>query len=147
MDCDSGEKEYYTFFFFFFFLIGFFPFLFSIPHPHPNPNLIPLPSSSIRTRTPAQTSLIPAPLPQPFLCRELQLALQLRTRFLAMNEIAEPAADAALAGVEPAAGFAEVGDGREFAVDGAGGVPSAVQRVAGCLRRVFVFETGVDVAD
>lgn len=64
-----------------------------------------------------------------------------------MNEIAEPAPHAAFAAVEPAAGFAEVGHGREFAVDRAGGVPATVECVAGGLRRVFVFEAGVDVAD
>ena len=64
-----------------------------------------------------------------------------------MDEVAEAAADAALAAVEPAAGFAEVGHGRELAVDGAGGVPAAVEGVAGLLGRVFVFEARVDVAD
>ena len=64
-----------------------------------------------------------------------------------MDEVAEAAADAALAAVEPAAGFAEVGHGRELAVDGAGGVPAAVEGVAGFLGRVFVFEARVDVAD
>ncbi len=64
-----------------------------------------------------------------------------------MDEIAEPAADAAFAAVEAAAGFAEVGDGGQFAVDGAGGVPAGVEGVAGLLGGVFVFEAGVDVAD
>ena len=64
-----------------------------------------------------------------------------------MYEIAEAAADAALAAVEPAAGLAEVGDGRELAVDGAGGVPAAVEGVAGLLGGILVLEAGVDVAD
>lgn len=64
-----------------------------------------------------------------------------------MDEIAEAAAHAPLAAVEPAAGFAEVGHGRQFAVDGAGGVPATVESVAGGLRRVFVFEACVNVAD
>ena len=64
-----------------------------------------------------------------------------------MYEIAEAAPDAALAAVEPAAGFAEVGDGRELAVDGAGGVPAAVEGVAGLLGRILVLEARVDVAD
>ena len=64
-----------------------------------------------------------------------------------MDEIAEPAPHAPFAAVEAAAGFAEVGDGGEFAVDGAGGVPAAVEGVAGLLGRVFVFEARVDVAD
>jgi len=64
-----------------------------------------------------------------------------------MDEIAEPAAHAALAAVQSAARLAEIRDRREFAVDGARGVPAAVESVAGFLRRVFVFETRVDVAD
>jgi len=51
-----------------------------------------------------------------------------------MYEVAEAAADAALAAVQPAARLAEVGDGRELAVDGARGVPARVQGVAGLLR-------------
>lgn len=64
-----------------------------------------------------------------------------------MNEVAEAAANTALARVEAAAGFAEVGHGRQFAVDGARGVPAGVEGVAGFLGRVFVFEACVDVAD
>jgi hypothetical protein len=43
-----------------------------------------------------------------------------------MDEVAEAATDAAFAGVQTAAGFAEVGDRAEFAVYGARGVPTAV---------------------
>lgn len=64
-----------------------------------------------------------------------------------MYEIAEAAPHAAFAAVEPAAGFAEVGDGGELAVDGAGGVPAAVEGVAGLLGGIFVLEARVDVAD
>jgi hypothetical protein len=64
-----------------------------------------------------------------------------------MDEIAEAASDTALAAVQAATRFAKVGDGRELAVDGAGSVPPAIERVAGFLRGVFVFETCVDVAD
>lgn len=64
-----------------------------------------------------------------------------------MDEVAEAAADAALAGVEATASFAEVGDGAQFAVYGSGGVPSAVEFVAGLLGGIFVLETSVDVAD
>lgn len=64
-----------------------------------------------------------------------------------MYEVAEAAADAALARVEAAAGLAEVGDGAELAVDGAAGVPAGVELVAGGLGRVLVLEAGVDVAD
>lgn len=64
-----------------------------------------------------------------------------------MDEVAEAATDAALAAVEAAAGLAEVGDGAQLAVDGAGGVPAAVEVVAGLLGRLLVLEAGVDVAD
>lgn len=64
-----------------------------------------------------------------------------------MNEIAEATAHATFAAVESAAGFPEVGHGRQFAIDRASSVPAAVECVAGGLRRVFVFEARVDVAD
>lgn len=64
-----------------------------------------------------------------------------------MDEVAEAATNAALAGVEATASLSEVGNGAELAVDGATGVPAGIQLVACFLRRVFVFETGVDVAD
>ena len=64
-----------------------------------------------------------------------------------MDEVAEAAAHAALPAVQPAAGFAEIRDGGELAVDGARGVPPAVEGVAGFLGRVFVLEACVDVAD
>ena len=64
-----------------------------------------------------------------------------------MDEITEAAAHATFAAVKSAASFAEVGHGRQFAIDRASGVPAAVERVAGGLRRVFIFEARVDVAD
>lgn len=64
-----------------------------------------------------------------------------------MYEIAEAAPHAPFAAVEPAARFAEVGDGGELAVDGARGVPARVEGVAGFLGGVFVFEACIDVAD
>lgn len=64
-----------------------------------------------------------------------------------MDEIAKATTDTPFAAVEAAAGFAEIGHGREFAVDGAGGVPAAVEGVARGLGRIFVFEARVDVAD
>lgn len=116
-------------------------------HPLPTPyHSISLPRR-LRARTPAHTALIPTAGAQPLLGAELELALQLGAGFLAVDEVAKPAAHAAFAAVEPAAGFAEVGHGRELAVDGAGGVPAAVEGVAGGLGGVFVFEAGVDVAD
>lgn len=64
-----------------------------------------------------------------------------------MNEIAEPAPHTPFPAVEPAARFAEIGDGRKLAVDRAGGVPARVEGVAGLLGGIFVLEAGVDVAD
>ena len=64
-----------------------------------------------------------------------------------MDEIAESASHASFPAIEPAACFAEICDGRQLAVDGARGVPAGVKGVAGFLRRVFVFEACVDVAD
>lgn len=64
-----------------------------------------------------------------------------------MYEVAETPSYASLAAVEATARLAEVGDGRELAVDGARGVPAGVERVAGGLRGVFVLEARVDVAD
>ena len=100
-----------------------------------------------RRRTPAHTPSIPTSLLQPLARAHVQLAIQLGTRFLAMDKVAEAAADTALAAVETTAGLAEIGDGREFAVDGAAGVPARVERVAGFLRVFFVLEAHVDVAD
>jgi len=64
-----------------------------------------------------------------------------------MNKIAETTSHTALPTIQPAASFAEIGDGRKLAVDGARGVPARVQRIASFLRAVFVFETCVDVAN
>jgi len=64
-----------------------------------------------------------------------------------MNKIAETTSHTALPTIQPATSFAEIGDGRKLAVDGARGVPAGVQRIASFLRAVFVFETCVDVAN
>lgn len=64
-----------------------------------------------------------------------------------MNEITKPPSHTPFAAVEAAAGFAEIGDRGEFAVDGTSGVPARVEGVAGELGGIFVFEAGVDVAD
>lgn len=106
----------------------------------------PLPRR-LRTRTLRHTPLIPPPRPQPLLRPQLQLPIQLGTRFLPMYEIAEPAPHAPFPAVEPTARLSEIGDGRKFAVDGPRGVPATVERVAGLLRRIFVLEARVDVAD
>ena len=100
-----------------------------------------------RCRTPTHTPGIPTPLLQPLACAHVELALQVAAGFLAVDEVAEPTADAALAAVETAAGFAEVGHGGEFAVDRAAGVPARVEGVACFLRVFFVFESDVDIAD
>ncbi len=101
----------------------------------------------LRSRTLTHTPLIPPPLPQPFLRPQLQLPIQLRTRLLPVYEVAKPAPHAPFPAIEPTARFSEIGDGGKFAVDGPGGVPATVEGVAGLLRRVFVLEARVDVAD
>ena len=98
------------------------------------------------SRRPALAPLIAAPLLQPLLRRELQLPVHVRAGHLAVYEVAETAAHAPLARIEAAAGLAEVGDGRQLAVDGPRGVPATVERVAGRLRGVLVLEADVDVA-
>jgi len=84
---------------------------------------------------------------EPLLCAEGQFPLHLGARLLAMDEVAEAGADAALAGIEAAAGLADVGDGAELAVDGAASVPARVERVRRLLRAVLVLEPRVHVAD
>ena len=64
-----------------------------------------------------------------------------------MNEVAKPAPHTSLPAVQATARFSEIGDGGEFAVDGARSVPAAIEGVAGLLGRVFVFEAGVDVTN
>jgi hypothetical protein len=64
-----------------------------------------------------------------------------------MDKVAEAATDTAFAAVEATAGFAEIGDRRKFAVDGAAGVPARVESVAGFLRVFLVLESYIDVAD
>jgi hypothetical protein len=105
------------------------------------------PVSRRRRRTLAHAPLITTPLLEPLARAHVQLAIELGRRLLAMNEVAETAADAALATIKAAAGFAEVGDGGELAVDGAAGIPARVERVTGFLRVFLVLEAHVDVAD
>lgn len=88
-----------------------------------------------------------AALLEPLLGAEHEVAVELVGGVLAVDEVAEAAADAALARVEAAAGLAEVGDGGQLAVDGPRGVPARVEVVAGLLGRLLVLEAGVDVAD
>ena len=64
-----------------------------------------------------------------------------------MDKVAEAAADAAFATVQTTTGFAEIGHGREFAVDGTTSIPARVEGVAGFLRVFFVLESDVDIAD
>ena len=64
-----------------------------------------------------------------------------------MNKVAETAADTSLAGIKTTARLAEVGNGAQLAVYGAGGVPAAVEGVAGLLGGFFVLEAGVYVAN
>jgi len=64
-----------------------------------------------------------------------------------MYEIAKPPPHASFPAIQPTTRFSKIRHGTEFAVDGPRGVPARVESVAGFLRRVFVFETCVDVAD
>ena len=102
---------------------------------------------SRRRRTPAHAPLVATPLLQPLARAHVQIAVQLGGGLLPVDEVAETAADAALAAVEATARLAEIGDGGQLAVDGAPRVPAAVERVAGFLRVLFVLEAHVDVAD
>lgn len=105
------------------------------------------PTRGLGARAPRHALGVAAAHLEPLLGGEHELAVELGRGVLAVDEVAEAAADAALARVEAAAGLAEVGDGAELAVDGAAGVPAAVELVAGGLGRVLVLEAGVDVAD
>lgn len=116
------------------------------PAPTAKPTSIPLPHR-FRRGASRRAPIIPPPSSQPLLCPQFQLPIQLRTRFLPVNEIAEPAPHTSFPAVEPTTRFSEIGDGGQLAVDGAGGVPAAVEGVTGGLGGVFVFEAGVDVAD
>ena len=64
-----------------------------------------------------------------------------------MYEVAEPASYASLSAVEPTTRFAKIRHRRQFAVDRSCSVPARVQRIARLLRRIFVLETCIDVAD
>lgn len=105
------------------------------------------PPSRLRRGTPARTPRIPSALLQPLPRRHIQLPLQLRTRFLSMNKVAEPATNTTLAAIQPATRFAEIGNGGKLAVYRAAGVPTRVEGVTGGLGVFFVFEAHVDVAD
>lgn len=110
-------------------------------------NALITPSSGLRARGAAHALLVAAAHLEPFLGGELELALEIGRGVLAVDEVAEAAADAALTRVEAAAGLAEIGDGTQLAVDGAAGVPARIKLVAGALGRVLVLEARVDVAD
>ena len=97
--------------------------------------------------TPAHAPGIPAPLLQPLPRAHVHVAVQLGARLLPVYEIAEAAADAALARIQATTGLAEIRHGGKFAVDGATCVPARVERVAGLLRVFLVLEADVDVAD
>jgi hypothetical protein len=104
-------------------------------------------SRGLWRRRPANAALVAPAHLEPLLSAVGELAVELVAGVLAVDEVAEAAADAALARVEAAAGLAEVGDGAELAVDGARGVPAAVELVASLLGGLFVLEAGVDVSD
>jgi len=64
-----------------------------------------------------------------------------------MNKITKPTSHTTFPTIQPTTSFAEIGDGRQLAVDGTSGVPAGVEGIAGFLRGIFVFEACVDVAD
>ena len=74
-------------------------------------------------RTSRNAPVVPPSLLQPLLCGELQLSIQVWTGLFAVDEVAKAATDASFAAVKPATGFAEIGHGRELAVDGSCRVP------------------------
>ena len=100
-----------------------------------------------RARAPTHTPFIPSSHSQPLLRRKLQLLYKLRTRLLPMYEVAETSPHTALSTIQPATRLAEVRNGGQLAVDGARRVPTRIQRIAGALRTVLVFETRVHVTD
>ncbi|KAH8160799.1 hypothetical protein CIB48_g7446, partial [Xylaria polymorpha] len=108
--------------------------------------LIP-PTRRLRAGAAGDALLVAAAHLEPLLGSEDELAIELGGGVLAMYEVAEAAADTALARVKATAGLAEVGDGAQLAVDGPAGVPAAVELVAGLLGRVLVLEPRVHVAD
>jgi len=64
-----------------------------------------------------------------------------------MYEIAEATSNTSFPTIEPTTRFSEICDRTEFAVDRARSVPARIERIAGFLCRVLVFEAGVNVAD
>lgn len=109
--------------------------------------LLESPSGRLWGGGPGGSLLVLAGHSEPLLGGEGEFAVELVAGVLAVDKVAEAAAHAALARIKAAAGFAKVGDGGELAVDGATRVPAGIQLVACLLGAVFVFETGVDVAD
>jgi hypothetical protein len=69
-------------------------------------------SCRLGTRAASNTPLITAAHFQPLFRRQLQFALQLRTGFLAMDEVAEATTHASLAAVESTARLSKIGHGR-----------------------------------
>lgn len=110
-------------------------------------NTLESPPRGLGGGRPADAALVAPAHLEPLLGAEGELAVELVAGVLAVDEVAEAAADAALTRVEAAAGLAEVGDGAELAVDRASGVPPAVELVAGLLGRLLVLESRVHVSD
>ena len=120
----------------------FYPSISRTSHPFSKP----LPRR-LRTRTLRHAPLIPSPLPQPLLRTQLQLALQLITRLLPVNEITKPAPHTPLAAIQPTARLAKIRHGAQLAVYRPCRIPATIQRVARLLRRVLVLEARVDIPD
>lgn len=92
------------------------------------------PPRRLRAGRPCRAAGIPPSFLKPLLGTQRQIPVELIAGILAVNKVTKAAAHATLATVETAARLAEVGNGAEFAVDGPGGVPAAIQVIAGFLR-------------
>jgi hypothetical protein len=108
--------------------------------------LKPLPGW-LRRRTLAHTPLIPASFFQPFLRGQFQLSIQFCTRFFPVYEVAEASSDTTFSTIQPTTRFSEIRYRGKLAIYRSSGVPPRVERIAGLLCRVFVFESRIHVTD
>jgi hypothetical protein len=117
------------------------------PPPQPSCGRLISPPGRLGAGTPADALLVAAAVLEPLLGGQGELEVELRRGVLAVDEVAEAAADAALAAVKATARLAKVGHGAELTVDGAPRVPAAVELVACRLRAVLVLKARVHVAN
>ena len=86
-------------------------------------NSVPL-LRRLRTRASRDTALVASAHFQPLPRRHIEIAIEFWTGLFSMDEVAEAAANAALAAIEAAAGFAKIGNRRQLAVYRATGIPA-----------------------